>query len=169
MSKHFEKHLSFLALSCFFVNRRHQKRMESIRTCSIIHHNYPKLRIQVKVGERVGCPHRWGVVFLTKVFSFQRWTKQCPSVLFVLTPLTSSLGQNPRINRQWVTPTLKPTELMVQPIADIWGQVNHLTFNYIPLEYIIEELLVKMKLHTVHFWVSLGLGRFGLSVTLIFN
>ena len=40
---------------------------------------------------------------------------------------------------------------MVQPIADIWGQVNHLTFNYIPLEYIIEELLVKMKLHTVHF------------------
>ena len=99
-SRHFEKHLSFLVLSCFFVNRRHQKRMESIRMSGIIHHDYPKSRIQMRVGERVGCPHRWGVVFLTNVSSFQRQTKQCPSVLFVLTPLTSSLGQNPRINRQ---------------------------------------------------------------------
>lgn len=65
--------------------------------CSIIHHVSPESRLHMKVGEESGHP---SLGLSDQYLQLQRWTTKSSSMLFILTPLSSHLGQDPRINMQ---------------------------------------------------------------------
>lgn len=71
--------------------------MESIRMSGIIHHDYPQIKDPGEGGRESRLSTQVGVVFLTNVSSFQRQTKQCPSVLAHIDPTDLQLGAKPRI------------------------------------------------------------------------
>lgn len=154
MTKHFEKHLIFSAVNCFFENKRHKIRLECIDVCSMIHHVSPELRVPVKgVGVRPSttghrlCPRRAlpGVRLTHADRPNQAGALSCSCCSQPDLQLGLRL-QNRHLVRVR-PPNLKCTELTPQRMAEIWFQVNWLTF---PLRTVSGSHLLQGS-HTLHF------------------